>query len=151
MLKFKQWLNESTKKYEFTHRHDPYQIIKTTKSKSTPTVIQIAKINGAKKGKDDGGYWAYAGRCYEFRDQLHHNMKEAGYKNIEKQDSQNWARHGHGNDTDFNEILWHGDNNHAWIEHEGKHYDSMNPEGVEHPSKLNFFKGILKNQKKRKE
>jgi hypothetical protein len=141
MLSFKQFICES-KEWVTTHHlfRDEPEYNKTFKSKTRPSVTELAKAWGGAKGKDDGRYWAGAGRCFEFADQLHHNMKEVGYKGHRVMTSKEWARKGTGNTKRFTEHLHdENDSSHAWIMHDGKHYDSMNPEGVDHPSQLKFY------------
>lgn len=141
MLTFKQFITE-TKIWTTTHhlfREDPYYN-KEIKSDSRPTPTQLAQSRGGAKGDDDGHYWAGAGRCFEFADQLHHNMKEVGYKGHKVMTSKEWARKGTGNSEDFTEHLHDEmESSHAWVMYNGKHYDSMNPEGVDHPSQLKFY------------
>ena len=145
MLSFKEFISEE-QTWKFTHHLfrdglDPDFPSKTIKSKTRPSVTQIAKLWGGANGKNDGQYHAGAGRCFEFADQIHWSMKQAGYKGHRIMTSKEWARKGKGNTPEFTERL-HDEmsSSHAWIYHKGKHYDSMNPEGVDHPSKLKFYR-----------
>lgn len=81
------------------------------------------------------------GRCYEFRDQLHNALTRAGHK-PHKTDATSWTRY----DADkFDKPVGWAEsgalenNHHAWIYHNGKHYDALNPEGSDSPAKMKFY------------
>ena len=128
-----------------------------------PSITKIAQSVGGKTGNDedsDGGYWAYSGRCHEYRKKFKEELKNNGYKVVEY-DHPNANKPGHivewdseyyglnGNPpSKHKKMFLHGHNNHNWLQvtdHKGvtKHYDSMNPEGVKKPHQLKFFKDII--------
>jgi len=123
-----------------------------------PSITKIAQSVGGKIGTgedNDGSYWAYSGRCHEYRKKFKDALKDKGYK-VVPHDHPNANKPGHvvewdseyyglnGNPPEIHKDMFlHGHNNHYWLQVGKKHYDSMNPEGVENPHQLNFFKDKL--------
>lgn len=124
-------LSNGRRYYDF----NPTRIMnKQGTDRPTPTQIAKASCLGERPS-----YFAYAGRCYEFKDQMMNGMKQFGYKGMKGMDSETWADR-KGNDKHIRNILRSYNFHHVWVYYNGKHYDSMNPEGVNHPSEMKFFK-----------
>ena len=97
-------------------------IVESVENIGRPTVneLVISNIKG-----EDPMYWTGGGRCYEFADNLYTDMEEHGYKGMKI--------------LDAGDLDWDEHDNHAWVEYQGKHYDALNPEGVNDPSELDFY------------
>lgn len=81
------------------------------------------------------------GRCYEFAHKLKRKLKLLGH-DAHVMDSTEWIRNHnrYGGELGWAEESNLLDNNHAWVYHNGKHYDALNPEGVDRPRDMKFFK-----------